>query len=238
LSETSVSQATLLYRLQTFDLGIAQRLARLQEIETVLGQDETVRKARQRFEAADSALTPWQARVRDLDLEIKSLTQKIQQTDRSLYSGKITNPKELQDMQEDIASLKRRQSQLEDELLEAMMKSEEGQAAVAEAQRQLNDAQAAWAGSQVDLLDEKQRLEKEVADWQAQRQQAAAAVDPASLSRYEALRPKKRGQAVALLKGDSCVMCGVEQTSRIAQQVRQGTQLVYCESCGRILATP
>jgi predicted nucleic acid-binding Zn-ribbon protein len=238
LSETSVSQASLLYRLQTLDLGIAQRRARLQEIEIVLGQDEAVRGARQRFEAADSALKPWQTRVRDLDLEIKSLAQKIQQTDRSLYSGKITNPKELQDMQEDIASLKRRQSQLEDELLEAMMKSEEGQTAVAEAQRQLNEAQAAWAGSQVDLLDEKQRLEKEVADWQAQRQQAAAAVDLASLSKYEALRPKKRGQAVALLKGDSCVLCGVEQTSRIVQQVRQGTQLIYCESCGRILATP
>jgi predicted nucleic acid-binding Zn-ribbon protein len=233
-----VSQASLLYRLQTLDLGIAQRRARLQEIEIVLGQDEAVRGARQRFEAADSALKPWQTRVRDLDLEIKSLAQKIQQTDRNLYSGKITNPKELQDMQEDIASLKRRQSQLEDELLEAMMKSEEGQTAVAEAQRQLNEAQAAWAGSQVDLLDEKQRLEKEVADWQAQRQQAAAAVDLASLSKYEALRPKKRGQAVALLKGDSCVLCGVEQTSRIVQQVRQGTQLIYCESCGRILATP
>ncbi len=233
-----MSQATLLYRLQAIDLGIAQRHARLQEIETILVQDVTVARARQQFEAADAALKPWQTRSRDLDLEIKSIAQKIQQTDRSLYSGKITNPKELQEMQEDIASLKRRQSRLEDDLLEAMMKTEEGQASLVEAQRLLNEAQAAWAGSQVDLLDEKQRLDKEVADLQVQRQKAASGTDPDSLSKYEALRPKKRGQAVALLKGESCVICGVEQTSRIAQQVRQGTQLIYCESCGRILATP
>ncbi len=232
------SQATLLYRLQTLDLAIAQHRARLDQIAALLGNDQRVNQARQRLDAANQALKPWQARARDLDLEIKSLVQKIQQTDRRLYSGTVTNPKELGDMQNELVSLKRRQSQLEDELLEAMLHSDEGQAAVSEAQRLLGEAQAAWTGSQTDLVYEKQRLETELATLAERRKQAAAAVEPSSLSRYEALRPKKRGQVVALLQGDSCALCGVEQTSNLAQQVRQGAQLVYCESCGRILATP
>jgi uncharacterized protein len=232
------SQATLLYRLQTLDLAITQYRARLDEITALLGNDEQVSQVRQQLEAANQALKPWQTRSRDLDLEIKGLVQKIEQTDRRLYSGMVTNPKELEEMQNELVSLKRRQSQLEDEMLEAMVNSDEGQVAVTEAQRGLDTAQAAWNGSQTDLVFEKQRLEKELVDLTAQRKKAAAEVDPASLARYDAIRPKKRGQAVALLQGDSCMLCGVEQTSSLAQQVRQGTQLVYCESCGRILATP
>jgi predicted nucleic acid-binding Zn-ribbon protein len=232
----SFSQAASLYQLQTLDLAIAQRRTRLDQIGVILGQDESVAQAQSQLDAADQALTPWQTRNRNLDLEIKSLVQKIQLTEQSLYSGKITNPKELRDMETEIVSLKRRQSQLEDELLEAMVHIEDGQASVATAKAALNTAQAAWAGSQSDLLLEKKRLDGEVADLLAQRKQMAATIEPTALAKYEALRPKKRGQPVSLLKGDSCTLCGVEQTSQMSQQVRQGADLIYCASCGRILA--
>jgi predicted nucleic acid-binding Zn-ribbon protein len=235
---TLISQATLLHRLQTVDLAIAQRRSRLADIEALLGKDESVVQARGQLEAADKALKPWQIRSRDLDLEIKGVAQKILTTDQHLYSGKVNNPKELADMQEEIASLKRRQSQLEDSLLEAMLRAEEGQAAVVEAQQALSAAEAAWAGSQTDLIDERKRLEIQLVDLEAKRKVAAEPVDSANLAKYETLRPKRRGQVVALLQGDSCALCGVEQTSMNAQQVRQGHQMVLCESCGRILATP
>jgi hypothetical protein len=232
-----VSQATLLYRLQTLDLTLAKRKARLAEIAAILSQDESVAQAHRRLDTANQELKPWQTRTRDLDLEIKSVAQKIQATDGALYSGK-GSPKEFQDMQEEIASLKRHQSQLEDAMLEAMMHTDEGQAAVAEAQRALDQAKAMWAGSQVDLLAEQQRLEQGAAGLEAQRQQAASAIEASALAKYEAMRIRRRGQAVARLEGDSCATCGVEQTSMIAQQVRQGAELVYCNSCGRILAIP
>jgi predicted nucleic acid-binding Zn-ribbon protein len=230
------SQATLLYRLQTIDLAITQRQNRLNEIEKTLGANQEVIEAQQRVEAADQNLAPWQSRSRNLDLEIKSIDQKIQSTQQSLYSGTVKNPKELRDMETEIESLRRRQGQLEDEMLEAMVRVEEGQVVVADARQTLSQVQAVWAGSQTDLLGEKQRLESTLENLRSQRKQAASAVEPASLNKYDALRPKKRGQAVALLQGDSCATCGVEQTSMIAQQVRQGSQLVYCASCGRILA--
>ena len=49
-----------------------------------------------------------------LILEIKSVAEKIKSTDADLYSGRITNPKALQELQSEIDSLKRQQSQLED----------------------------------------------------------------------------------------------------------------------------
>lgn len=232
------SQATLLYRLQMLDQEIAGRRTRLKAIAEILGNNAEVQQAQSSLIASEKALAPWSARARDLDLEIKGIVQKIATTDARLYSGKVTNPKELGDMQQEIASLKRHQSQLEDDLLEAMLKTESGQAEVSTSRQALEEAKATWSTSQADLIAEKGRLEVEVENFERRRKEATIPIDPGNLSKYEALRPKKRGTAVALLKGDSCMTCGVEQTSMLAQQVRQGKQIIYCEACGRILATP
>ena len=233
-----MSQATHLYRLQIMDLALGHVQNRLDEIEKILGANEEVLGARQVLEAAEKVLLPWQANALNLDLEIKSVALKLQTTDQQLYAGKVTNPKELQDMETEIASLKRRQSQLEDELLEAMVNVENGQTAVVAAKENLQNVQALWAGSQIDLVDEKERLEADRDKRRKDRAQAATEIDAPNLAKYEALRVKKRGQAVALLDGDNCKACGVEQTSMIGQLVRQeGTKLVICGSCGRILAT-
>jgi predicted nucleic acid-binding Zn-ribbon protein len=224
-----------LYQLQTLDLAIAKMRTRLKEVETQLAGDESVIQARSSLEAAETALKPWLARSRELDLEIKSVAQKSKNAESLLYGGTVQNTKELQDLQHEIAAHKKRQGQLEDEQLEAMLKIDENQATIVTAGGALEVAQAAWASVQSSLLADKQKLEGELAGMESQRRQTAATVDAEQLKIYETLRPKKHGRAVSLLEGDTCVTCGVEQTSTLAQQVRQRHGLVYCANCGRIL---
>ncbi len=230
------NQAVLLYHLQQVDLNIAQHRARLKEIEAQLSGDESVAQASKQFAEAQEALKPWQAHARDLDLEIKSVTEKIKTSDADLYSGRITNPKALQELQDEVDSLKRRQSQLEDEMLETMVKVEGHQTQVADAQQTLTDAQQSAASQQTELLDEQQRLASESTQLDAEREDLASIADPASLAIYEKMRPRFRGKVVAVMQDDGCTICGVEQTSVRALQVRLGREIVYCESCGRILA--
>ncbi len=232
------AQATLLYRLQTIDLAIAKNTARLKEIEATLGQDTRVAAARVAQTTAESTLHTWQTRARDLELEIKSLADKIKTTENRLYGGAVTNPKELGDMQNEITSLQKRQAKLEDDNIESMLYIEQEQANVKAAQQVTDAALATFATSQSSLISEKYRLEVELATYLERRKPALIEIEPASLARYEALRPKKRGIAVAALHDGSCTVCGVEQTSMIAQLVRAGHQLVLCGSCGRILAVP
>ena len=230
------NQAALLYGLQKIDLQMARLRSRMKEIDIALNSDEEVAQAAQRLDSAGEALKPWQARARDLEMEIKSIASKIQETDGELYGGKVKNPKALQELQEELDALKRRQSQLEDTLLDVMVKTDEGQAAVTDATDGLAQAQAAQSIKLADLVEERKRLESELAAASEKRKEAAARIDPASLKTYEGLRPRMRGTPVALLRENGCTACGVEQTSTIAQQVRQGRQLVLCASCGRILA--
>lgn len=231
-----VNQAALLYQLQQVDQEIARHHNRLKEIEALLGGDETIAQATRQLEAAQAELKPAQTRARDLDLEIRSVADKAKATDADLYSGRISSPKALQELQDEIDSLKRRQNQLEDDLLETMMQVEESESQVAGAQQTLADARAALASRQTELVDEQQRLKTDLARAEQERVTMAAGIEPASMAAYEKLRPRFRGQVVAILKPDGCSMCGVEQTSVHTQTVRSGRTLAYCESCGRILA--
>src|SRR5262245_5981145 len=108
MSAALISQATLLYRLQTLDPNIEQHRTRLAPIKAALANDERVAVATRAVEAVTQALNPWQTRARNLDLEIKSVAEKNKATEQRLYSGRVSNPKELGDMQGEIESLKKR----------------------------------------------------------------------------------------------------------------------------------
>jgi uncharacterized protein len=231
------AQSTLLYQLQTVDLNLAKRRTRLKEIAALLGNNQKVAAAQAQVAAAEAKLKPYQVRSRDLELEIKSVAEKIKTTNDHLYSGKVRNPKEMQDMQEEITSLQKRQSQLEDTLIETMLHVDEEQAALDESQANLKQVIATEAGEQVSLHDEQERLQAEVKQLDENRKIAIPTIEQTALQKYESMRVAKKGQPVALLQNGSCKLCGVEQTTNITHKVQQGRELVMCLSCGRILAT-
>jgi uncharacterized protein len=233
-----MSDSQLLYRLQTIDLALNTKRVRLKAIQTALGDDQQVQAAQAQVEVAAKRVRTWQSRSRTLENEITDLTEKITATDASLYSGKVSNPKVLQEMQEEIDALKRRRSQLEDELLSAMEQLEAETVSQSATQSELAAVQGERSDAHKELLAEKQRLEGEVQALSGQRKTSAAGIPPEALSAYEALRPKKNGHAVSQLRGESCSICNVEQTSNVVQQVRRGVGIVYCTSCGRILSMP
>lgn len=226
----------MLYQLQKVDLEIARRRARLKEIDALLNNDETVAQASQALESANAAFKPVQARARELDLEIKSVAEKVKTADDDLYSGRVRAAKALQELQEEVAALKRQQAGLEDELLETMVTVEENQAAVTAAQEALTAARAAMAGQQTELVEEQARLKGEAAQANERRKAMAANIEAANLATYDKLRTRFRGQPVSRLVEDGCMICGVEQTSMNLKAIHSGRTITYCESCGRILA--
>ncbi len=193
------------------------------------------REKRSRTLFAQHTLKPLQVKMRDLELEIQSNLAKSQTTEQQLYSGKVRNPKELQDMQQEIAALKNWHGELENRLLEAMVAVEEAEARLADEQIQLEKVATLWESQHQDLLQEKDQLEKQLANLRAKHKAALAEVAPENLNVYNGLKPRKNNQPIAALQEGSCAVCGIEQTSTIEQEVRRGHQLVMCLGCGRIL---
>jgi len=229
------SQAEALYRLQEIDLNMLRSSKRLQAIAAALEDDQEVARARQQVGQAQTALTPLRTRVRDLELEMQSNTGKAQTSEDRLYSGKVKNPKELTDLQDEIAALKKRNAELEDHLLEAMMAVEEAEDSLASAESNLETVTRRWQDEHQSLLDEQQQLQAELERLNSEREQALKPISEANLRTYQTMRPRKANQPISALSGDSCSVCGVEQNRAVVRSVERGDQLINCENCGRIL---
>ncbi|MBN1284244.1 MAG: hypothetical protein JXB47_02495 [Anaerolineae bacterium] len=231
-----MSQASALYHLQSLDLEIAARRARLDEINAALGEDKVVRKAQLLVKRTKDQLGASQARVTDLGLEIESIKTRYQESEIRLYSGKVKNPKELQDIQQEIASLKRRHAQLEDNLLESMMRLDDHQARFDKALKKLKRVKTQWEDDQAALAAEKTALGAQLATLGLDRAAAWEAMDGETQAVYDDTRARKGDQPVSLLQpDDTCSLCGVRQTSHGAQLVRRGNSLVRCAGCERVL---
>lgn len=230
-----MTQAEALYHLQEIELDITRHQKRLDEMALALNNSAVVTAAREQLTAAQQILSPLRTKMRDLELEIQSNLQKTRATEQQLYGGSVKNPKTLQEMQQEIESLKKWHAELENRLLESMVAVEDAEAVLADSQENLTQVTAAWESEHQDLLAEQAQLEQLMTTLNEQRKEALKAVSPESLKLYTSLKPRRANQPLALMVGKSCSVCGIEQTMALAQEVRQGHKLIPCVSCGRIL---
>jgi predicted nucleic acid-binding Zn-ribbon protein len=224
-----------LYELQQVDIEIESTSRRLKEIAVSLGESTELRRARKMVTEAEAFLAQCRATMQDLDLEVNGLSQKIEKNEQRLYSGRVTNPKELANLQEEVASLKRWREKKEEDLLEAMMATEEAEAALADAQAILTQVSESWRTNQGELADEQSRLQARLKKLGEQREALVAAVGPEDVASYERLRQRKGGRAVAAVEDGLCHGCRMNPPVSQVQHARSGNELVFCNNCGRIL---
>lgn len=230
-----MTQTDLLYQLQEVDLKIRKCQLRLSEIDAQLADQQALLAAQAEVDGAQAALTPLRAQARKLEHEIQTTLEKAKESEQALYGGRIRSPKELQDLEQETAALKRHQSQLEETLFAVMMEIETGEATLAAAQTELQQVTEAEAGDHRDLIAERAALQQRQAQLESERAAAATQIEPANLKLYESLKPRKGHQPVAIMRGNSCTVCGVEQTLANERAANLGQKVVLCESCGRIL---
>ncbi|MFN2207042.1 MAG: hypothetical protein ACK2UT_14075, partial [Candidatus Promineifilaceae bacterium] len=122
-----MSQVQLLYRLQQYDSEITQKKQRLAEVVQLQRETQELLAARKRLQNASDEVTKWTTTQTDLNLELGTVNEEARRSDKRLYSGKVTNTKELEDLQLKVESLGRRRGVLEDEVLDAMIMLEDAQ---------------------------------------------------------------------------------------------------------------
>jgi predicted nucleic acid-binding Zn-ribbon protein len=235
--EDYVSQSATLYRLQMLDSEAEAKQHRLSEIEASLGQTTEVRQTLEAFERVETNLRALKTKARDLELGIATIGEKAAHVEKKLYSGGRANPKELRDMQGQVAALQRRHKALEEELLAAMIAVEEAQEHVAEAQASMEAAQARHAASQSDLGEEQAALQARLEELEAERESECARLKPGHLQLYTRLRQSRGGVAVARVEDGACGACGTQPSSAIIQRARHG-EIIQCPNCSRVLYAP
>jgi predicted nucleic acid-binding Zn-ribbon protein len=172
-----------------------------------------------------------------LEDEIASLTERANQAEKQLYSGSVSNPRELQALQDDVASIRRRVGRLEDDELEVMELSEPVDAERAElgAEQARLDAEAGRLRAELAVAEEE--IAGELAAVRRERDAAASAVPDELWAEYDTLRSRRGGVAIARLVGSTCQGCHLALPAVEVDRIRKLPldEAVHCEECGRLL---
>jgi predicted nucleic acid-binding Zn-ribbon protein len=230
-----MSAALGLYRLQQVDSQIDQIQARLRMIQQTLENDVALRNATELFASAEAKHRDADRAMKLSEAEVEKQRIKIEQTESSLYGGSVHNPKELQDLQKDVASLKRHLETLEERELEAMIAAETAEKELQVAKTDLERVQANLKEQNQDLSQESEMLRKSLERLHSERKAVVTDIASQTLSVYDQLRKQKRGLAITTIADNSCEACGTTLTPSQQQNARSTSQLFHCPTCGRIL---
>jgi predicted nucleic acid-binding Zn-ribbon protein len=175
--------------------------------------------------------------LRRLEDDVAAVEAKAKEVDRKLYSGTVSAPRELQTMQEEIASLKRRQSSLEDQLLEVMELTEPVAADLERLEEERARAEDEGARLRAAIVDTEAEIDAETERVNGARAELAAGIPAELLATYESLRGRLAGVAVARLEGNRCMGCHLTLPATEVDQIRRQPPdaIVRHEECGRIL---
>ncbi len=230
-----MSAALGLYRLQQVDSQMDQIQTRLNIIRETLENDLELRAAIDAFSAAESKSREMERALKLAEAEVEKQLIKIEQAEASLYGGKVQNPKELQDLQKDIAALKRHLETLEDRELEAMINAETAQKELQAAEENLERIRSNLSDQSRDLTRESEALIKDRERLESERRAVITDLEDHAVGMYNQLRKQKRGLAIATISDSSCAACGAALTPAQQQSARSTSQLFHCPTCGRVL---
>jgi uncharacterized protein len=171
------------------------------------------------------------------DADVDQVRERAVKDQVLLDSGTIGDPKQLQNLQHELVSLARRQSELEDIELEIMERVEGAQAAV----RQLSSQHEEALGVRESLTAEVGVLVAEIeAESQVvliDRKELAARIPADLLALYEKIRVDQNGVGAAHLHRGQCEGCRLQLPPNELERLRSidPDEVVRCEECRRIL---
>jgi predicted nucleic acid-binding Zn-ribbon protein len=186
------------------------------------------------LETEDRDLGREQAKV-DADVEqVRTRTQRDQQR---LEAGQVGSPRELESLQSEIESLRRRQSELEDVELEVMERREAVQQRVTELQQEREQATADLAAAEQRRDTTWAEIDAEAEKTSTQRKDLAASLPDDLVALYEKVRTSSSGIGAAALHRGRCEGCHLQLNTTDLNRLRDADpdDVLRCEECRRIL---
>jgi len=230
-----MNPASSLYQLQQTDTQINAADQRIAEIKKTISGDKRILAAKQSIKKTSQQVLKAKQALRTIEEKAKEIRVKLETSNAKLYGGRITNPKELQDIQLDVAASKKRLVDLEDKQLTAMIDLEEAEGAQSAAENKLQQTEAQTLTDHASLNGELTQLNKTRDRLLSERNAIAGSIDAVHIDIYDKLIKDKFGTAVVPLEDDTCTACGATIRSSTLQAARSPKEITFCPTCKRII---
>lgn len=220
--------------------GVDSQIDRLLDRRASLPELEAYKAAHQQMSRLDAQIEKLSARRREVDLasdksdgEMKLEEAKAEREEQRLYAGGLS-ARDATHLRDEVAMLRRRISEREDEIL-ALMEEREALDEQIAALEQERGAVAAEKGRIEEVVAASwKEIDAEVARLEERKAGIVPLIDGDLLELYERIRPAHEGVAVAPLAEGVCGGCHLSLSA--AEQVQAAKQFpARCIHCNRII---
>jgi predicted nucleic acid-binding Zn-ribbon protein len=224
----------LVNQLQSLDQRIAALEKEVAELPRhITAIEKTLESHLRKLEADKAALSANQKDRKALDLEIQTQQQKISKLRDQMLQAKTNE--QYRAFQHEIEYAENAIRKAEDKILELMSASEPLEANVKQAEGALKQEQKAVDAEKVRARERTAVDQAELEKVRGQHKEIFGSLPRSSASAYERIRKKWKGLVSSEVVEGRCTACQMMLRPQVFQDLRKGSELMFCESCGRFL---
>jgi len=223
-------------------------LAQLQEIDLKIdsSRDETLALENE-IQSLEAKAEEKQLEISQLKTELAALDEEKQVLEENLSTEsdsisrsearlrEIKTQKEYQAVSKEIAAAKKVKADLEEQILQKITRCDELKVLIEEKEGQLREFEANATVRKNEFKARIEQLAETIASDGAAREEAAKGVAPSMIKRYETLRERRQGLAIAEAKSGSCLGCNMNLPPQLFNSLFKEENLVICPHCQRML---
>jgi uncharacterized protein len=204
------------------------------ELERLEARDAELRDSIAALTAQNSDLKREQVKA---EADVEQVRARIDRDRNRLDSGMVNSPRELENLQSEVQSLHRRQSDLEEVVLDVMERLETAQStltgASAEREQLATELTSVSAARDAALAE----LGEQSAKASDRRVEVGSAIPADLLDLYDKLRTQHSGVGAAALRQHRCQGCNLTLNTVDLNAIRAAPddEVLRCEECRRIL---
>ena len=220
--------------LQVVDSRIAELKAEIATLPKLVAQIEAkLAGSRSRIEAMQAAMKSDESTRRKYESDIQDQQQKI-----SKYRDQSLNVKTNQEYKALLTEIEHAEAEirkLEDKILEIMVAGDSRKEELKQAEATLKLDAAENEKEKEHARQQTAEDEKELAKLSTERDQLRANISDDTLRHYDRVLKLRRSALAAVHDDQMCSVCRVILRPQVFQDVIKGEEIVYCDSCQRIL---
>lgn len=226
-----------LVELQLIENAISARTSETDRTKNNKELEEAEKKlagVKEKYEEINGRYGEIESKRKKFEDTVEMQNEKIKSNEGKLFSGTITSAKEIENYQEEVKILKKKNSEMEDQILELMIKLEEMSEDVKKADAEKAEAEAEVSRIKNEMNEKLEVLKHIIEGLQKRKEDVTSKIPSDYLKKYREVKAKKGGIAVSVLKDNFCNVCNMQIPAIDAEKIVDANELYRCPLCGRL----
>ena len=230
-------QYDMLLELQKIDIAIDEEEKKKRSLPLMIeGITKKIQGLKDSLKNKNKNYKNLQVKLKRIELDLTEKSNKIKKHQEDLYGGKISDIKELKQIQKVIANYKEEEDSIEEDVLDLMEEMEDLDKSIGHLDEDLKRKEKEFKKRKEEMDLTSLVIEKNMNFLNIKREEILSKLtDGRLLKEYELLRKEKGGKAIMEVDGSICPGCYLDLPSDAIYQLKKNRKIIICPNCSRIL---